>query len=107
MMIFPRDGQMQTIVRTGCANYEVSNLAGHSEEGGSRECSITDLSTVLGRVENEEQGDKLRMRAEWFADRYSQAHLFRKSQADNRLRSVRPEKDQGHDRREHHRYLDR
>ena len=83
MMNFQRDGQMQMNVPTGRANYEPNSLAAHGEDGGPRECPMTGFSTVSGRAESEEQGDKLRVRAELFADHYSQARLFWKSQTDN------------------------
>ena len=83
MMNFQRDGQMQMNVPTGRANYEPNSLAAHGEEGGPRECPVTGFATAHGRVENDEQGDKLRVRAELFADHYSQARLFWKSQTDS------------------------
>ena len=83
MMNFQRDGQMQMNVPTGRANYEPNSLAAHGEEGGPRECPVTGFATAHGRVENDEQGDKLRVRAELFADHYSQARLFWISQTDS------------------------
>jgi catalase len=74
---------MQMNVPTGRANYEPNSLAAHGEEGGPRECPVTGFATAHGRVENDEQGDKLRVRAELFADHYSQARLFWKSQTDS------------------------
>ena len=79
VMNFQRDGQMQMTVPKGRASYEPNSLNLHGEEAGPRECSITGFSTVPGRAEDEEQGDKLRVRAELFADHYSQARLFWKS----------------------------
>jgi catalase len=76
MMNFQRDGQMQMNVFQGRANYEPNSLGLHGEEGGARECPMTGFSTVPGRSEEDEQGDKLRVRAELFADHYSQARLF-------------------------------
>jgi catalase len=80
MMNFQRDGHMQMSVPKGRANYEPNSLASHSEEAGPRECPITGFGTFAGRAEHEEQGDKLRIRAELFADHYSQARLFWRSQ---------------------------
>jgi catalase len=80
MMNFQRDGQMQTQVFKGRANYEPNSLAAHGEAGGPRECPATGFETSPGRPEHAEQGDKLRIRAELFADHYSQARLFWTSQ---------------------------
>ncbi|SDP37103.1 catalase [Phyllobacterium sp. OV277] len=80
VMNFQRDGQMQMNVPKGRANYEPNSLADHNEEGGPRECPATGFSTFEGRSEYNEQGDKLRIRAELFADHYSQARLFWNSQ---------------------------
>jgi catalase len=44
---------------------------------------MTGFSTLAGRPEHEEQGDKLRVRAELFADHYSQARLFWKSMTES------------------------
>jgi catalase len=79
VMNFQRDGQMQMNIPKGRASYEPNSLNLHGEEAGPRECPITGFSTVPGRAEDEEQGDKLRVRAELFADHYSQARLFWKS----------------------------
>ncbi|MBA8878305.1 catalase [Phyllobacterium myrsinacearum] len=80
VMNFQRDGQMQMNVPKGRANYEPNSLSDHNEEGGPRECPVTGFSTFEGRSEHGEQGDKLRIRAELFADHYSQARLFWHSQ---------------------------
>jgi catalase len=66
-------------VPKGRASYEPNTLNLNGEEAGPRECPITGFSTVPGRAEHEEQGDKLRVRAELFADHYSQARLFWRS----------------------------
>lgn len=76
VMNFQRDGQMQMNVPKGRANYEPNSLAGHGEDGGPRECPVTGFRTSEGRPDLQEQGDKLRTRAELFADHYSQARLF-------------------------------
>lgn len=80
VMNFQRDGQMQMNVPKGRANYEPNSLAGHDEEGGPRECPVSGFITFQGRSQQQEQGDKLRVRAELFADHYSQARLFWRSQ---------------------------
>jgi catalase len=76
---FQRDGQMQMNVPVGRANYEPNSLAAHGEPGGPRECPRTGFKTHPGRAEQDEEGDKLRIRAELFADHYSQARLFWRS----------------------------
>jgi len=79
-MNFQRDGMMQTQVFKGRANYEPNSLSEVGEEGGPRECPVTGFSSFRGRAEDEEQGDKLRIRPESFADHYSHARLFFNSQ---------------------------
>jgi len=83
VMNFQRDGQMQMAVPKGRANYEPNSLAAHGEEGGPRECPVTGFRTFESQTGTEEQGDKLRVRAELFADHYSQARMFWKSQTEN------------------------
>jgi catalase len=83
VMNFQRDGQMQMNVPTGRANYEPNSLAEGSADGGPRECPMTGFTTVRGREANQEQGDKLRVRAALFADHYSQARLFWKSMTES------------------------
>jgi catalase len=83
VMNFQRDGHMQMNVPQGRANYEPNSLAAHGEIGGPRECPVSGFATVPGREERDEQGDKLRVRAELFADHYSQPRLFWKSMTDN------------------------
>jgi len=83
MMNFQRDGMMQTAVPKGRANYEPNSLIDHGEDGGPRECPVTGFTTFKGRDDQDEQGDKLRIRPELFADHYSQARLCWISQTDN------------------------
>ena len=83
VMNFQRDGQMQMNVYKGRANYEPNSLALNGEDGGVRECPITGFATLPGRREHDEQGGKLRVRAELFADHYSQARLFWKSMTES------------------------
>ena len=83
VMNFQRDGQMQMNVPKGRANYEPNSLAAHGEEGGPRECPVTGFTTAAGVAQRDEQGDKLRVRAELFADHYSQARLYWRSLTEN------------------------
>ncbi|QDZ08098.1 catalase [Sphingomonas panacisoli] len=80
---FQRDGMMQTLVPKGRANYEPNSLADHGEDGGPRESAEKGFATTNATTEPEETGEKLRVRAELFADHYSQARLFLKSQTES------------------------
>jgi len=77
---FQRDGKMQTQVPKGRANYEPNSLAAHGEDGGPRESPTKGFATTNAPTGPDEQGDKLRVRADLFADHYSQARLFYRSQ---------------------------
>jgi len=79
VMNFQRDGQMQMNVPKGRANYEPNSLGDVGEETGPRECPMTGFTTFPGADGPDEQGDKLRIRPESFADHYSQARLFFRS----------------------------
>ena len=70
-----RDGHMQMAVPKGRANYEPNSLAKAGEEAGARE----DPEKGYKTFPSEEQGQKLRIRPESFADHYSQARLFFRS----------------------------
>ncbi len=70
-----RDGHMQMAVPKGRANYEPNSLAKAGEEAGARE----DPDKGYKTFPSEEQGQKLRIRPESFADHYSQARLFFRS----------------------------
>jgi catalase len=83
VMNFQRDGQMQKNVPKGRANYEPNSLAAHGEDGGPRECPATGFATTSAVTGGDEQGDKLRVRADLFADHYSQARMFWHSLTDN------------------------
>ncbi|MDP9127015.1 MAG: catalase HPII, partial [Pseudomonadota bacterium] len=72
-----------TQVFKGRANYEPNSLSDAGEDGGPRECPVAGFKTFIGRSDNEEQGDKLRLRPESFADHYSQARMFFESQTEN------------------------
>ena len=80
---FQRDGKMQTLVPKGRANYEPNSLAAHGEEGGPRESPARGFATVDAATGPDESGGKLRVRSETFADHYSQARLFYRSQTES------------------------
>ncbi len=80
---FQRDGKMQTMVPKGRANYEPNSLAEHGEEGGPRESPTTGFATANAATGPDESGEKLRVRSESFADHYSQARLFYRSQTES------------------------
>ncbi|MBA3811550.1 MAG: catalase [Caulobacteraceae bacterium] len=72
-----RDGHMQTQVFEGRANYEPNSLAEAGEDGGPREDPKGGFRTfplAMGET-------KVRLRAETFADHYSHARLFFRSQS--------------------------
>ncbi|WP_295193871.1 catalase [uncultured Brevundimonas sp.] len=75
---FQRDGHMQMAVPKGRANYEPNSLSEAGEDGGPREDPKGGFRTAPIPVE----GEKVRLRAESFADHYSQARLFFRSQTD-------------------------
>jgi catalase len=75
---FQRDGHMQMAVPKGRANYEPNSLAEAGEDGGPREDPKGGFRTAPVPVE----GEKVRLRAESFADHYSQARLFFRSQTE-------------------------
>ena len=83
---FQRDGFMQTNVCKGRANYEPNGLQEGDEmrpgdEPGPRECPETGYQSYTAFTGPDEEGAKLRIRAESFADHYSQARLFFRSQS--------------------------
>ena len=80
---FQRDGLMQTRVPKGRANYEPNSLAEHGEEGGPRASMERGFVTTNAATGADEEGDKLRVRSELFADHYSQARLFYRSQTES------------------------
>lgn len=73
---FQRDGQMQMAVPTGRANYEPNSLGQAGEQGGPREDPKGGSRSFALPMEE----TKVRLRAESFADHYSQARLFFRSQ---------------------------
>jgi catalase len=80
---FQRDGMMQTLVPTGRANYEPNSLAEAGEASGPRACPETGFTSFTANSERNDPAQKLRVRAELFADHYSQARLFYRSQTEN------------------------
>ena len=80
---FQRDGMMQTLDPTGRANYEPNSLAEAGENSGPRAEPQSGFSTFTENAERNEPESKLRMRAELFADHYSQARLFYRSQTES------------------------
>jgi catalase len=73
---FQRDGHMQTHLPQGRANYEPNSLVEGGEPGGPRE----DPKGGFRSFAVPPDGPKVRLRAETFADHYSQARLFYRSQ---------------------------
>ncbi|NKE45700.1 catalase [Roseomonas frigidaquae] len=73
---FQRDGHMQTQVIPGRANYEPNSLAEAGEVAGPRADPRGGFRTASVPVEE----GKVRIRAESFADHFSQARLFYRSQ---------------------------
>ena len=79
---FQRDGMMQTQVFKGRANYEPNSLAQAGEDGGPRESAERGFRSIGTVTLNEEPAQKSRIRASKFADHYSQARLFYRSQTE-------------------------
>jgi catalase len=74
---------MQTLVPTGRANYEPNSLTEAGEDSGPRACPQTGFSSFPINDERNDGSQKLRIRADLFADHYSQATLFYRSQTEN------------------------
>ncbi len=72
MQNFQRDGHMRQTVNTGRVNYEPNSLAAD----GPRECPRSGFTSHAAL----EKGSRMRIRAESFADHYSQARQFYRSQ---------------------------
>ncbi len=79
MMNFQRDGMMQMGLPKGRANYEPNSLNEAGELTGPRESTARGFRTFETQDIANQSGDKLRLRAESFADHYSQARLFFRS----------------------------
>ena len=73
-----RDGQMQTQVFVGRANYEPNSLSEAGEDGGPREDPVGGFRSAAIPLEKH----KVRLRAESFADHFSHARLFYRSQSE-------------------------
>jgi len=73
-----RDGQMQTQVFKGRANYEPNSLEEAGESGGPR----ADPEHGFRSFEWPTEESKARLRADSFGDHYSHARLFYRSQTD-------------------------
>ncbi len=71
---FQQDGHMATINPTGRANYEPNSWG--ADDGGPREDPVNGFRSFPAA----EQGEKRRLRPESFADHYSQASQFYRSQ---------------------------
>ena len=80
---FQRDGMMQTLVPTGRANYEPNSLAEAGENGGPRACPTTGYKTFEENAERNDPTEKVRARAESFADHYSQPRMYYRSLTEN------------------------
>ena len=77
-----RDGMMQTLVPTGRANYEPNSLMEADEDAGPREAPEAGFTSFAENGERNDPTAKLRVRAELFADHYSQPRLFYRSQTE-------------------------
>src|SRR5690606_29553152 len=77
---FQRDGMVQTLVPTGRANYEPNSLFEAGEDTGPRASLDTGFTSFRENAERNDPTEKVRVRAELFADHFSQARLFFKSQ---------------------------
>ena len=75
---FQRDGHMQTQVFKGRSNYEPNSLNEAGEDAGPRADPERGFRSAAVPLE----GEKVRLRAESFADHFSQARLFFRSQTD-------------------------
>jgi catalase len=78
-----RDGLMQTLVPKGRANYEPNTLNEAGEDSGPRADPETGFTSFRENGERNDPTEKVRVRAELFADHYSQAALFFRSQTDS------------------------
>lgn len=76
-----RDGMMQMTQPKGRANYEPNSLHLNGEIAGPR--AMDDgFKTFPANAERNNPGEKLRVRSESFADHFSQARMFYKSQTE-------------------------
>ena len=84
MRNFQRDGIKRQIVPTGRVAYEPNSL----DPAGPRENPVVGYTTFAEQNAEDEQGDKLRIRPESFADHYSQARLFFRSMSEPEQRHI-------------------
>ncbi len=80
MANFQRDGMMQMTVPTGRANYEPNSLEIGGEDPGPREHPRGFESIPAADGLSRPEDGKVRRRSETFADHYSQARMFYRSQ---------------------------
>lgn len=80
MANFQRDGMMQTAIPKGRANYEPNSLNEAGEDGGPRAQPDRGFRTFADNNERNDPTEKLRIRAESFADHFTQARMFYRSQ---------------------------
>jgi catalase len=84
MRNFQRDGIKRQIVPTGRVAYEPNSL----DPAGPRENPDAGYTTFAAQNSRDEQGDKLRIRPESFADHYSQARMFFRSMSEPEQRHI-------------------
>ena len=84
MRNFQRDGIKRQLVPTGRVAYEPNSL----DPAGPRESPDRGFRTFAAQNAHDEQGDKLRIRPERFADHYSQARLFFRSMTELEQRHI-------------------
>ncbi len=76
-----RDGMMQTLIHKGRSNYEPNSLDRAGEDPGPRP-SDQGFQTIRRMDQREDANQKLRVRADKFADHFSHARLFYVSQTE-------------------------
>ena len=84
MRNFQRDGIKRQLVAKGRVAYEPNSL----DPTGPRESAERGFRTFAAQNADDEQGDKLRIRPESFADHYSQARLFFRSMTEPEQRHI-------------------
>ena len=84
MRNFQRDGIKRQLVAKGQVAYEPNSL----DPSGPREAPDRGFRTFAAQNMDGEQGDKLRIRPESFADHYSQARLFFRSMSEPEQRHI-------------------
>jgi len=84
MRNFQRDGIQRQAVHTGRVSYEPNSL----DRNGPRESPDRGFKTFAPQSSQDEQGDRLRIRPESFADHYSQARMHFRSLAEPEQRHI-------------------